>query len=56
MTEYRLWCENGDLLGVYDTEEDAQEALEFEESICECDDGLCGVLTPHGYSIQVVDD
>ena len=54
--EYRVWCENGDLCGVYETYKDAKEELEDLEDNCPCDDGLCGVLTPHGYSIQVVED
>ncbi|MFB7906379.1 hypothetical protein ACFC1T_08130 [Kitasatospora sp. NPDC056076] len=66
--EYRVWNEVGDLFGVHRKRERAEETAERARKgcakYCETDgeeenpgrgDFRCGVLSPHGISIQVVD-
>lgn len=58
MVEYRVWCETGDLVGF--THDQAAATALLEASIAECaescglSDMECGVLNPHGFSIQEV--
>jgi hypothetical protein len=54
--EYRVWCENGDLvIHTYD-ESAAEAALAKAIAECPCEEGEdCGVFYPHGYHIQEVE-
>lgn len=61
MIEYRVWCENADLVYAGTSRTDAgtamAEAIADHAAYAECDG--CGVLTPagdHGYAIQVCRD
>ncbi len=55
--EYRVWCENGDLVLATDDPHMAEAAWAKSIAECPCDgDEDCGVLYPHGYYIQVVED
>ncbi|MDT0318517.1 hypothetical protein [Streptomyces millisiae] len=57
--EFRVWCENGDLVAVSDTYEEAAEELraavqgDVERLVRE--DAACGVLSTYGYSIDVIE-
>lgn len=59
MTEYRVWCEDGDLLLVTNDFTEADHRLRQLRSECEefndCDDSSCGVMNEHGYFIQEVE-
>ena len=58
--EYRVWLETGDLIEVFDNAPEAAERADLERAECPCGtsgaDGECGVIHPHGVSIQVVKD
>lgn len=59
VVEYRVWCESADLVHVADNLADAEAAMadairEHVEN--DCHDGECGVMTAHGYSIQICKD
>ncbi|MFL4491704.1 hypothetical protein ACJ6WD_10685 [Streptomyces sp. VTCC 41912] len=72
MCEYLVWCENGDLVSGPHRKRDVAERKEREareecakngcgnghpESSDDPDYGTtCGVLNPHGFSIQVAED
>lgn len=59
--EYRVWCENGDLIadgivGPLDAMECLKETIAQHVNETDCDGQGCGVLYPHGFSIQVCED
>lgn len=56
MKEFRVWCENGDLCLVTSDYGDAVIELMDLEKNCPCGEAECGVMSLHGYSIQVVED
>lgn len=55
--EYRVWCENGDLILVTDSKDDAERELEDCILNCPCGGDEEGCETSsHGYHIQVIVD
>lgn len=54
--EYRIWCENGDLVDVLDNSAEAEDIIESLNQSCPCGEVSCGVLSEHGYFIQVVEN
>lgn len=52
--EYRVWCENGDLVDVLDNSAEAEDMVESLDQSCPCGEESCGVLSPHGYFVQEV--
>lgn len=55
--EYRVWCENGDLIGEHTDRLAAEAELEAAIATCPCGGEYdCGVLFTHGYHIQEVED
>lgn len=54
--EFRVWCENGDLVGVYDNSAEAEDVVESLNQSCPCGEQSCGVLALHGYYVQEVTD
>jgi len=53
--EYRVWCENGDLVEVLDSSAEAEDMVEELNNSCPCGEESCGVLSPHGYFVQEVE-
>jgi len=57
MTEYRVWCENGDLIDVCDDVDEALFTVDYWRNTCPCDgDQDCGVIYAHGIYMQIVED
>lgn len=50
-----MWCENGDLVEVLDNRAEAEDMVESLNQSCPCGEKSCGVMSPHGYHVQVVD-
>jgi len=53
--EYRVWCENGDLLMVTTSAVEAAIMLKELRDDCPCGEDDCGVMYEHGYWIQMVE-
>lgn len=57
--EIRVWCENGDFLGLCDTVDEAMDVVEQLQRDCPCGTQElpeCGVFEPHGYFFDIVDN
>lgn len=54
MTEYRVWCENGDLFLVTNSAVEAAIMVKELRDACPCGEDDCGVMAEHGYFIQTV--
>lgn len=52
--EYRVWCENGDLVDVLDNSAEAEDMIQKLNNSCPCGESGCGVLSEHGYFVQEV--
>lgn len=60
--EYRVWNESGDLLERTTSRARAERITDRERENCPCgedagrDGNYCGVMSPHGISMQTVED
>lgn len=56
MAEYRVWCENGDLFMVTGNAVEAAIMVKELRDSCPCGEDDCGVMAPHGYFIQTIEN